>query len=128
MTPCGASNVDLTRVRFYVDENLAALGLGLMRLRPDLVVASHPPIGSVLPRDDLDWIPAVAARGWVAITNDRHIRTRPLEARAAIGAGLRWVHLAPREPNATRWHFARLLLRHWDAVEALCSRSGPVWL
>jgi len=122
-------NVDLARVRFYVDEDLAGLGLGLMRLRPgDLVVASHPPIDELVPRDDLDWIPAVAARGWVAITNDKHIRTGPREAVAAIEAGLRCVHLAPEQRNATRWDFACLLLRHWKPVEDLCHRPGPVWL
>ncbi len=128
MTARGVPPVDLARVCFYVDEDLAGLGLGLMRLRSDLVVASHPPIDGVMPRDDLDWIPAVAARGWVAITNDRHIRTGPWEAQTAIDAGLRCVHLAPPERNATRWHFARLLLRHWDAVEGLVERSGPIWL
>lgn len=128
MTPRHTPHVDLARVRFYVDENLAALGLGLIRLRPDFVVASHPPIDDLLPRDDLEWIPAIAARGWIAITNDRHIRTRPLESQAAIDTKLRCVHLAPRERNATRWHFAQLLFHHWDTVEALCPRSGPIWL
>jgi len=128
VTARGGGHVDLARVRFYVDEDLAGLGLGLMRLGSDLVVASHPPIDGIVPRDDLDWIPAVAARGWIAITNDRHIRTGPREARAAIESGLRCVHLAPPERDATRWHFARLLLRHWNAVEALGERLGPVWL
>lgn len=118
---------DPGRVRFYVDEDLAGVGLGLMALRSDLVVASHPPIAN-LPRDDLDWIPEVARRGWVVITNDKHIRTRPAEAEVALQAGLRCVHLAPPVKAASRWDFARLLLRHWEAVEALCARAGPVWL
>ncbi|MGH3817435.1 MAG: hypothetical protein ACRDRE_06665 [Pseudonocardiaceae bacterium] len=69
----------LARVRCYVDEQLVGPGLGLMALRSDIVVASHPPIAG-FPRDDPDWIPEVAVQGWVVITNDKHIRTRPGEA------------------------------------------------
>lgn len=127
MSPGRPATVDLARVRFFVDEQLAGLGLGLMVLRSDLVVASHPPIAD-LPRDDPDWIPEVAARGWVVITNDKHIRTRPGEAEIALQTGLRCVHLAPPVRAAARWDFARLLLRHWDAVEALRAHAGPVWL
>ena len=67
---------DLARIRFFVDEDLAGVGLGLMRLRPDVVTGSHDPVTEVIPRKDEEWIPAVPERGWVAITNDRHIRTQ----------------------------------------------------
>jgi PIN like domain len=98
VSPGRPAAVDLARVRFSVDEQLAGLGLGLMALRSDIVVASHPPIAD-FPRDDPDWIPQVAAHGWVVITNDKHIRTRPGEAEVALQTGLRCVHLAPqREP------------------------------
>jgi PIN like domain len=127
VSPGRPAAVDLARVRFYVDEQLAGLGLGLMALRSDIVVASHPPIAD-FPRDDPDWIPQVAAHGWVVITNDKHIRTRPGEAEVALQTGLRCVHLAPPARAAIRWDFARLLLRHWDAVDALCAHTGPVWL
>lgn len=102
MSPGRATAADLARVRFYVDEQLAGLGLGLMALRSDVVVASHPPITD-FPRDDPDWIPEVAAQGWVVITNDKHIRTRPGEAEVALQTGLRCVHLAPAVRAAVRW-------------------------
>ncbi|MGH8573652.1 MAG: hypothetical protein ACREX8_13925, partial [Gammaproteobacteria bacterium] len=41
------------QVRYYVDEQLAGVGLGLMALRSDVVVASHPPIAD-FPRPGLD--------------------------------------------------------------------------
>jgi hypothetical protein len=72
VSPGRPATVDLAQVRFYVDEQLAGLGLGLMALRPDVAVASHPPIAD-FPRDDPDWIPEVAAQGWVVITNDKHM-------------------------------------------------------
>ncbi|MGQ0773266.1 MAG: hypothetical protein ACT4NY_02430 [Pseudonocardiales bacterium] len=48
-----------------------------MRLRRDVIVGRRVPAIEVVPKDDPDWIPIVAARRWVVITNDRHIRTRP---------------------------------------------------
>lgn len=38
---------------------------------------------------DLEWIPRVAARGWVLITKDEHIRRNPLERDAYERAALR---------------------------------------
>jgi hypothetical protein len=116
-------------VRFFVDENLAGLGLTLGRVRPspDVVVASHPPIADLVPRDDPDWIPDVAGRGWVVITNDRRIRTRPTEAPKAVEHGLVVAHLDAGAP-ARVWDYLRLLLRHWDDVEALSGQPGPIWL
>jgi hypothetical protein len=119
----------LREVRFFVDENLAGLGLALRRVRPlpDVVVASHPPIADLVPRDDPDWIPDVAGRRWVVITNDRHIRTRPTEAPKAVEHGLVVAHLDAGTP-ARVWDYLRLLLRHWDDVEALYGQAGPSWL
>ena len=119
---------DLEQVRFFVDEDLAGVGLGLMRLRHDVVVGSHKPVKDLVPSLDAEWIPVVAHQGWIAITNDRHIRTRHYEATAALECGLRCVHLRPAVRDAARWDFVRLLAMHWDAVEALCAEDGPVWL
>jgi hypothetical protein len=90
-------------------------------------VASHPPIGDQVPRDDPDWIPYVARAGWVVITNDKRIRTRPTEAPDAIKYGLRCAHIEAGK-DALVWVSLRLLLRHWDEVEALAPRQGPLWL
>lgn len=119
---------DLDKVRFFVDEDLAGLGLGLMRLRKDVVTGSHKPVAGLIPPRDEDWIRAVADRGWVAITNDRHIRTRHYEAKAALESELRCVCLRPSVRNATVWDFARVLIAHWEAVEQLCASTGPGWL
>ena len=42
---------------------------------------------------DTDWIPTVGDRGWVMITHDRRLRTRPAEAELAIAHRLKVVHL-----------------------------------
>lgn len=119
--------VDLRKVRFFVDENFAGVGHGLMHLRDDVVVATHPEVDDV-PRLDSDWIPVVAARGWVIITNDKRIRTRPHEAPVAVKHRLRCAHIASRLANPTRWDFVRVIAQRWTAVERLCEQEGPVWL
>lgn len=119
---------ELNSVRFFVDEDLAGVGLVLEQLRHDVAIGGRPPIDELVPRMDADWIPVVAKRGWIVITNDRHIRTRPYEAQAAIDHRLRCVELAPVERDAARWDFMRLLLSHWAAVEGLLAEPGPVWL
>lgn len=128
-TPPPADTDPLASARFFVDENLAGLGLALRSVHPvpDVVVASHDPIADLMPRDDPDWIPAVASRRWVVITNDEHIRTRPTEAPKAVESRLRVAHLDAGSP-ARVWDYLRLLLRHWDDVEALCEHPGPAWL
>ncbi|WP_414639071.1 hypothetical protein [Actinophytocola sp.] len=119
---------DLDKVRFFVDEDLAGVGLGLMRLRNDVVTGSHEPVKDLIPRKDEEWIPEVARRGWVVITADRHIRTRLCEASAALANQLRCACLRPPARDASRWDFVRLLAAHWDAVEQLCARTNAGWL
>lgn len=118
---------DLDEVRFFVDEDLAGVGLGLMRLRDDVVTGSHAPIKELIPRRDEEWIPAVAQRGWVVITADRHIRTRFYEASAALDSRLRCACLRFRR-DASRWDYARLIAAHWDAIEQLCAGTDADWL
>jgi hypothetical protein len=119
---------DLDKVRFFVDEDLAGVGLGLMRLRNDVVTGSHEPVKDLIPRKDAEWIPEVAQRGWVVITADRHIRTRCFEASAALTNRLRCACLRAPARDASRWDFVRLLAAHWEAVEQLCARPDANWL
>jgi PIN like domain len=118
----------LDEARFFVDEDLSGLGIALMRLRRDVIVGRRAPANEVVPKDDPDWIPIVADRGWVVITNDRHIRTRPGEADQARDAAMRRVCLRPTVKDATPWDFMVLLARHWPKVDELDRRNGPVWL
>ena len=78
------------RVRFYVDESAAGLGLALAAARSDTIHSGHALIPEC-PRGALDteWIPAVAARGLIVITRDKKLRTKPVEVRALWEHGLR---------------------------------------
>ena len=121
----------LDDVRFIVDENTLALGRAIARLRNDVAVIGEPPVDDLLRRgmDDVDWIPLVAARKWVVITIDHHLRTRPHEATLAAQHGLMCVNLRGAG-NLNRWDQLVRLTRNWDAVEKFVEGrpTGPWWL
>ncbi|MGH3786529.1 MAG: hypothetical protein ACRDRG_08255 [Pseudonocardiaceae bacterium] len=87
------------------------------------------PVADELPRGvlDIDWIPRVAAHGWVAITKNHKIRSNPAEAPTAVEAGARIVGFAGRSGNMTSWQMMTTLARHWTAIENQIASdpSGP---
>ena len=69
--------LEVDNVTYVVDENLLRLGAGLVAVRKDTARFGRAPIDDILPLGilDTDWIPIVGRRGWIVITNDRHLRT-----------------------------------------------------
>lgn len=122
----------LEQIRFYVDEDILGVGYSLMWVRPDAVTCGIEPVAEELPRGslDIDWIPRVAAHGWVAITKNHKIRSNPVEAHVAVEAEARIVAFAGRSGNMTSWQMMTVLARHWTAIEnqMAADPSGPWWL
>lgn len=121
----------LEQIRFYVDEDILGVGYALMWLRHDAVACGIEPVARELPRGvlDIDWIPKVAAHGWVAITKNHKIRTNPVEAQVAADAKARIVGLAGSSGNMSSWQMMTVLVRHWTAIEnQTVENSGPWWL
>jgi hypothetical protein len=123
--------VDLDDIRYFVDENTLGLGKAVADLRDDTAVIGRPPVDSLLRlgMEDVEWIPIVGSRGWVVITIDHHLRTRPGEAHLAHQHGLKCVNLRGAG-NLTRWAQLVRLTSHWDAVEEFTRThpDGPWWL
>lgn len=121
----------LDGVRFVIDENLLRMAKGVVRVRRDTAVFSSPPVEEVLPSGILDteWIPVVGARGWVVITSDRRLRTRPSEAELAIAHKLKAVHLHGLGERSSWDQLVRLASR-WADIEKQVEREpdGPWWL
>ena len=65
------------------------------------------PLGAL----DPEWIPAVAARGLIAIGRDRRLRTRPAERQAIVEAGLRYVWIGGKRDESS-WDWTRRLARY----------------
>ena len=131
-------------VRFYVDADLAGLGKLLVRLRPDVTYPGNPggvvharqrppcPVAMPATLDDV-WIPLVAAQGWLIITRDRHIQSRPAELAAVREHGAKMVNLTSDAAGST-WEQLRVALsingQLLNARRASQGRlsTGPRWL
>lgn len=99
--------------------------MALARLRPDTVHPGHTAIPEV-PRGALDpnWIPAVAARGLIAIGRDKRVRTKPAERQAIIDSRLRYIWIGGKQDESS-WEWMRRLARYWDDIERLIAELGP---
>lgn len=77
----------LAGVTFFLDENFGGkvIAGGLRAVGAHVEVhRDHFESGTA----DSDWLPKVGARGWVLLTKDRRIKTRPLEIAALRQAGV----------------------------------------
>jgi hypothetical protein len=119
-------------VTYVVDENLLRMGAGLAAVRKDTARFGRAPIDDILRPGilDTDWIPIVGGRGWVVITNDRHLRTRPVEAELALAHKLKVVHLHGRVGGQSAWAQLTRIAARWPAIEHQHKEApeGPWWL
>ncbi|MDY6997591.1 MAG: hypothetical protein SW019_13390 [Actinomycetota bacterium] len=122
--------MDLEQVGFVVDENLLRMGRGMAAVRRDTALFGRPPVSDLLYPGilDPDWIPVVGDRGWVHITNDKRLRTRPHEASLAITHRLKVVHLHGAIGTRPAWEQLVRLATRWEAVERQLAAEGPWWL
>ena len=122
-------------VRFYIDADILGLAKVLAGLRPDVTYPGDP--GTTIHRrsrpacpisnpgtDDDAWIPEVTAYGWLIVTRDKHIQSRPAEITAVRNAGARMVALAGEEAKGT-WDQLEVFMAQWRAIKALLDEPGP---
>jgi hypothetical protein len=122
-------------VRFYIDADLLGLAKLLTQIRNDVTYPGdrggvvhkrqRPPCLITSPATlDPDWIPQVAAQGWLIITRDRHIQDRPSEIAAVRTNGARMVVLAGREPGGT-FEQLEVFMTQWRLIDAVVGEPGP---
>jgi len=122
-------------VCFYFDADILGLGKLLAGLRSDCTYPGDP--GAIVHKRarppcivtkastlDVDWLPVVAAQGWLVITRDRHIRNRPKELAMVRDHGAKLVALASRDALST---FSQLevVMTRWRDLDRLVATSGP---
>jgi hypothetical protein len=119
--------VSITDVTYIVDENLLSLGNAMVAVRHDTARFSRPPVEELLPRGiaDTEWIPIVGDRGWVMITNDRRLRTRPAEAELAIAHRLKVVHLHGKVGSQPAWDQLVRVATRWSNIADQHDQPGP---
>lgn len=113
---------------YFTDENTLGLGKLLRRSgRDDVLYPGHEDLPEVpLGTPDLDWMPVVAARGFIVLTRDKHIRTRPVELRVYLEHGVRSVWLGAKRDLGPRDQVA-LFLKHETRLrkEIIKRGTGP---
>ena len=110
---------------FFFDNNLSPrLVAGLREFGEDV---QH--LREAFPPDTKDpvWIPQVAAWGWILVTRDKRVRSRPLEAEAIVRSGLSgFVFMQKREPDF--WGWVQLVVRRWREMQALAGSERKPFL
>ncbi|HTT50870.1 MAG TPA: hypothetical protein VMH35_05695 [Streptosporangiaceae bacterium] len=126
------------QVRFYVDADIRGLGLILGALRNDLTYPADPgaviykrkrPECPITSTDVLDqeWIPVVAARGWLIITRDSKIIENRNEINAVRENGAKMVALNQQDAR-TKWGQLEVFMTRWRDIEPLTAEPGPfIW-
>lgn len=121
-------------LRFYVDADVLGLAKVLVGMRSDVTYPGdpggvifrrvRPPCAITPATKDRDWIPQVAAEGWLIITRDKRIQDHRSELEAVRTSGARMIALSSDEARTT---FGQLevLMCQWRAIERLLSATGP---
>lgn len=129
-------------IRFYVDADLIGLGKLLVQVRTDVTYAGDPgglginkklrPPSPIEPGvKDHIWIPRIAQEGWVVITKDRHMESRPWELDLIVSSGARHVRIqgppVEKKRKLRKWDQLEIVVRNWTAIERLVDEPGP-WI
>ena len=76
---------------------------------------------------DTDWIPDVAARGWLIVTRDSMIIQNRNEIAAIRENNAKMVALNQRDAQ-TKWGQLEVFMTQWRHIEALTAERGPfIW-
>ena len=111
-------------IAYFVDEDTLPLGKALAAVRDDVTFPGHSKCPIPRGTKDPQWLPTVGSEGWLLISRDKCLRTRPAEKMRLIDAGIRAVVLTSAG-NMSRWEQLRLLVRYWDQVQGLLESPGP---
>jgi uncharacterized protein with PIN domain len=123
-------------IRFYVDADIIGLGKLLVQVRTDVTYAGDRggigidrktrPASPVNPQEpDPDWISTVAGRGWIVLTRDRHMLSRPAERGEILGSAARHIRLDPSKKQLTKWDQLEIVMCQWRSIEARLEEPGP---
>lgn len=113
---------------YFADENTLGMAKILIRQgRGDIVHPGHPSLPDIpLGTFDLEWMPRVGAAGYIVVSRDRRIRTRPAELEAYMAHGIRSIWIGAKQDLRPQDQ-ADLFLRHEERLrrEIIKRGSGP---
>ena len=109
----------------FIDRSIPkGVAEALKQVRDDVVW-----LEDVFPHDvrDTVWLREAGQRGWLVISRDKKIRTRPGERRAIIESSVGCFCLTFRQ-NLTRWEYLKLLAQALDEMERLFASTPRPFL
>lgn len=125
----------LADVRFYFDADVLGLAKLLCQQRPDFTYPGDP--GGRIKRrtrpacviaspetPDTEWIPRVAAQGWLILTRDRNIQDKLAEIDAVRNNGARMLNFASDDAKST-WGQLEVFMTRWREIDAAAAEPGP---
>jgi hypothetical protein len=122
-------------VRFYFDADVLGLAHVVAALREDatypgdpgaLIHKRHRPPCLITNTNTTDevWIPQVARAGWVVITRDQNIKSRPAELQAVVDNAAKVFSITTDEVLG-KWGQLEILMRCWREIERHAANPGP---
>lgn len=111
---------------YFTDENALGLGKLLRRSgRDDVLYPGHEGLPEV-PRGtaDVDWLRIAGERGFIVLSRERRIRTRPAELRAYHEYGVRSVWIGAKQDLGPQQQW-EIFLRHEDRLKREITKRGP---
>lgn len=109
----------------FIDRSLPrAVAEGLRRSRAGVIY-----LDEVFARDtpDREWLAEAGRQGWLVITRDKKIRTRPAERRA-IAEGKVRCFVFTQKKDATKEEYLALIERALPAMERIVASVPPPFL
>jgi len=110
-------------VTYFFDNNISPDLVKILRLLGVNGVALRERFSPETP--DEDYLSFVAQQGWVLVTCDLRIRTRPPEAAALKRAGIRAVFIGNFFPNLSIWEQALWLVKNWRQIDGIVATRRP---
>lgn len=111
---------------YFTDENTLGLGKLLRRSgREDVRYPGHEELPEV-PRgtDDQDWLAVVGALGFIVLSRERRIRSRPAELRAYHEYGVRSVWIGAKQDLGPQQQL-KIFLQHEARLKREIVKRGP---
>ncbi|HXG35914.1 MAG TPA: hypothetical protein VNL15_02985 [Dehalococcoidia bacterium] len=71
---------------------------------------------------ETEWLPEIGRRGWLVVSRDKKIRTRPGERRALSEAKI-GCFIFVQKQNLTRWQYLKLLALSLDEMERVFANT-----
>src|SRR3989304_5309764 len=120
---------------FFLDRDFGRRDVAEALRRSGATVKLHDEFFAATAKDT-EWLPQVGAKGWIVLTRDKHILTRPLEVVALLRANTHVFILKSRqELNGAKMaaafvkaypHMCRLIRSHTPPFLARVTRTGDV--